>query len=604
MPERFWLSSMDSPIWTPLDLRTLGPADALDVIVRRAAGLTPAMLTEQLQRGVADYVSSLPAAERRRWVRVADVNGTQLGNSIAPGVLWLVAASVLLTLLIAVSNVAILMVAQWTTREQEIGIRASLGASRGRLLRLLLTESVLVAIAGGLLGLCTMFALLGLILSRGNGDSRFYDLSIHSGVLLESAAVTLLAGFFAGIAPALYETRRLQANPLRAVSSDRVRQRWRHALVIFEIAVTVALLVVTGVMIDGYRRTMITDIGFDTHPLLSVRVERNRGVRSAEMLDLLRAMPGVASVAAGTSVPLAASGQRQALALAAGGAPVMTADAARISGGFFETLQVPMRIGRGFTAADFADPAEGARVAIVNATLANRLWPTRDPLGASLWVGQDHRAYQIIGVVADYSDAPLGRPLARVYLPLPREIPDLRRLQFVVRATGSPVSLVQAARQRVREQGSGYVASSVYTFDQVIAVSGQEVLVVAFAMVPLIAIGILLTAAGVYSVLSFAIARRGRELAVRVAIGATRGDLARLVVLHSARLVVIGTCLGVGATFWLTRLLQGSGGVFDSPGWGAFAVPVLLVLGVGALATWAPLRRVLRISPAALLRVS
>jgi putative ABC transport system permease protein len=167
------------------------------------------------------------------------------------------------------------------------------------MLRLLLTESMLVAIGGGALGVCTMLVLLGLIMSRGNSDSRFYDLSIHSGVLLEAGAVTLLAGFFAGIAPALYETRRLHANPLRAASTDRVRQRSRHALVIFEIAVTVALFVVTGAVIDGYRRTMTIDIGFNTHPLLTARVERRDGVRSPEILERLRTMPGVASVAPG-----------------------------------------------------------------------------------------------------------------------------------------------------------------------------------------------------------------------------------------------------------------------------------------------------------------
>jgi hypothetical protein len=157
---------------------------------------------------------------------------------------------------------------------------------------------------------------------------------------------------------------------------------------------------------------------------------------------------------------MATSSQRQPLALAAGGAAVTTAETARISGGFFETLQVPMRTGRGFTTADFADPAEGARVAIVNATLANRQWPNHDPLGASLWIGQDHRAYEIVGVVGDYSDAPLGRPNPRVYLRLSREMPGLVRLQFVVRAAAPPVPLVQAVRQRLREQGSWCWASA------------------------------------------------------------------------------------------------------------------------------------------------
>jgi putative ABC transport system permease protein len=619
MPRRFWVSSMESPIWTPLDVRTLAPTDGLDVLVRCPSGMTPAMLSEQLQRGVADYVRTLPESERRRWVRVTDVNGTQIGNSISPVVLILMAFSVLLTLLIACSNVAILMIAQWTTREQEIGIRASLGASRGRLLRLLLTESLLVAITGGLLGVCTTLGLLGLLASRGGGDAGFYDLSVQPRVLIQAVAITLFAGLIAGLAPALYETRRLHANPLRAVSSDRVRQRWRHGLVIFEITVTVALLVVTAAMVDGYRRNMSADMGFDPHPLVSARIERTAGVRIAEMLDRLRDTPGIASVAASTSMPLAASAPRQPLSLEAGAAPATMTEVARATSDYFSTLQVPMRAGRAFTAGDMTTTA---RVAIVNATLARQLWPTGDPLGATIWLDKGATAYQVVGIVADYKDAPLSVARARVFLPmsldaqtrtqLPLQQPtsaetsqllDVRRVHVLLRATGHPATVVQAVRNRIREAGGGHVAAAVFTFDQVIAVGGSEILVGAFAMLPLIGTGILLTAAGIYSVLSFAVARRSRELAVRLAIGASSGDLVRLVAVHSLRLVLTGTLLGIGATFWVTRIVQGAGGVFDSPGWMAFGVPVMLVVIVAVLATWVPSRRVLRISPAALLRV-
>lgn len=142
----------------------------------------------------------------------------------------------------------------------------------------------------------------------------------------------------------------------------------------------------------------------------------------------------------------------------------------------------------------------------------------------------------------------------------------------------------------------------VTTLDRILDVGGQETLVLAYPLAPLIATGLLLTAAGIYGVLAFAVARRANELAVRIAVGATRGRLVRLMLAHTLRLVAIGLTCGVGVTFAVTRIAQGSGGIFDSPGWGAFLVPIAIVAAVGALATWVPSRRAMRVDPATLLR--
>ena len=218
-----------------------------------------------------------------------------------------------MTLLIACANVAILMIAQWTAREHEIAIRASIGASRGRIVRSLLTESLLVSICGGILGVCTTFALRGVIL-RNSGSNGFFDLSIDARILVQTAIIALVTGIAAGVGPALYETRRLHTNPLRAIasSSDRVRQRWRNALVVFEIAVTIALLVVTATMIDGYWRTRHAEVGFDTGPLLTVRVDNRNGVQSRLIVEALTGIPGVAAASASTLVPFAANGSTAA----------------------------------------------------------------------------------------------------------------------------------------------------------------------------------------------------------------------------------------------------------------------------------------------------
>ena len=295
MPERFWFSSMDFPIWTTLDPAAARAESGLEVVIRRGHGETPPQLAERLQRGLAEYASGLPAAERQQHLKVSGFEGTPAGNSMPVALPWLLSAAVLLTLLIACANVAILVIAQWTAREHEIAIRASLGASRSRIVRALITESVLIAAIGGFLGVGVALALRGLIVRNAGPTTALFDLSLDPRILFEAIGITLLTGLAAGIGPALFETRRLYGNPMRAIaSSDRVRQRWRHALVMMEVAVTVALLVVTGGMINTYQRNYSTDIGYSTHPLVLLRVENENGVAATRVVDALARMSGVA----------------------------------------------------------------------------------------------------------------------------------------------------------------------------------------------------------------------------------------------------------------------------------------------------------------------
>ena len=603
MPERFWFSTMDSPVWIPLDAAAAAAEPGLDVVIRRPPGVTPDALSRQLQPGLAEYASGQAAAERQLRLKVSGVEGTPVGQAVSIVLPWLLAACALLTLLIACANVAILVIAQWTAREHEIAIRASLGASRGRIVRALVTESVLIASIGGLLGIGATLALLGLISHNAGTDIRFFDLSVDPAVLLQSALITLATGLASGIGPALLETRRLHSNPMRTMSSsDRVRQRWRHALVVMEITVTVALLVVTATMIDGYRRNFTNEVGYRTQPLIAMRVENSAGVAVPQILDVLKRTPGIAGAAASTTVPYLASGPFQRVSADASGSQATRVERGSIGPEFFDTLGVPMRAGRGFTSQDSA----ATRTAIVNETLARQLFSTRDPVGQRVWIGET--AYEVVGVVADYQNTTLQPPdrAAKLYLPLAITRGEAKRMEFLIRSTGDPAPTLRGLRRQIRDAAPGTIVVNAFTLDQIIAIAGQEMLVGTAPLFPLIATGMLLTAAGLYGVLAFAITRRSRELAVRVAIGATGRDIVRLVTAHSLRLVVLGTCFGTGATFALTRVARATGGggsVFD-PGWAAFAVPVLIILVIGVLATWIPSRRALRINPAILLRTT
>jgi hypothetical protein len=381
-----------------------------------------------------------------------------------------------------------------------------------------------------------------------------------------------------------------------------VRQRWRHALVILEITVTIALLVETGGMIGGYQRTVADKMGFDRRPLMSARVENPGGVAPARLLDAVVRIPGVASAAVSTGVPLTAYAREERVAADAAGTNGVRAKRAAISAAFFSVLDVPLRAGRSFTPQD----SPTGRTAILNEALAARLFPGRSAVGERAWIAQ--ASYDIVGVVADYGDHWLEIPHAspKIFVPLAPDAAELKRLPVLVRAARDPGALKQALRRELRDAAPGNVVIGMFTFDEVSVVAGQELLVGTAPLVPLIAIGMMLTTAGVYGVLAFAIARRSRELAVRVAIGATAGDLVRLVSAHSARLLAMGTAAGVGLTFALSRVVRANGGagsIYDPP-WPAFVVPILIVAAIGILATWIPSRRALRINPSALLRAT
>jgi putative ABC transport system permease protein len=384
------------------------------------------------------------------------------------------------------------------------------------------------------------------------------------------------------------------------VSSAPLHQRWRQALVVFEIAVTVALLVVTTAIVSAYRRMLSSDLGYDTRTLVVARVERPGGVSIQPTLDAIRRMPGVTHVAASTAVPVVSGAATRAIGAERAAANRVPAGYSLVGSGFFEALGVPVLKGRAFSDQDMAD---GVRIAIVNEALAARLWPRQqqgeEALGASLWI--DDERHQVVGIVKTYLNAPLNRPQPSIFVPL-RQSAAAERLQFLIRTTGSPAAAVGPIRTAIRELDAQNRAVSVFPVDIVKSIGGQEMLATVFPMAPLIATGLLLVAAGIYGVLTFAITRRAHELAIRLAIGASHADLLRLVLQQSARLVASGAFVGIGLTFALTRFMQGRGGVFDSPGLSTFLVPFVVIAVVGAVATLGPFRRALRVSPISLLR--
>ena len=605
MPPRFWYASMEGAVWTSIDPHSIPSPAMLDVVLRRPPGMSETAMLERLRAGVDTFAARLPADQRQVRAITLPVRGTPIGNNVGPFVIILLTSAVFLTLLIACTNVAVLMMAQWTSREHEIAIRASLGGSRGRIVRSLLTESTLIAIGGGWLGVALTFALRGLAV-RNVPTADMFDLSIDWAIFLQAGLVTAAAGVLTGVAPAFYETRRLHINPLNAIrASDQVRQRWRHALVVFEIATTVALLVSTGAMLASYAKSLNDNPGFVTAPILSARVDHVNGITPEPILERIRGIKGVASAEVALTVPYLAIGPP----LRASSDP-STAEPISVRGGaigpeYFQTLGVRMRAGRGF---DARDTAASEPVAIVNDALAGQLWSAASngavasALGRQVFV--EGRPHTVVGVVTGYSVTAIRPVQPMVFTPFAQlqEIPH--RAEFVVRAVSDAAPLTQTIRREVDALGGGTVVAGVNTIEQIKQIIGQEIIVGTFPLFPLIATGLLLTAAGIYGVLAFAVSRRATELAVRMAVGATGRDLLKLVAAHSLRMLAAGTAIGIALTYALTRVAQGRGGAFDSPGWEAFIVPMAIIALIGAIATLIPMRRALKINPATLLRTT
>ena len=603
LPERFWFSAMEDQVWVAVDPRLIPGDTGLDVIVRRAPGVSGAALTAVLQRGLDAYNGERAPGAPALHMRVSAVQGTPMGAAMSLALPYIIGFAVTLTLFLGCANAAILLIAQWTARETDTAVRLSLGAGRSRLIRTLLTEAVLLSVSAGIGGVLVAFAVHWWIATRSGIDLTMFDLSISPRVLVEVLLISVAAGVLAGIAPAAYETARLQTNPLRGLqSSDETRHRWSNALVIAEIAATVGLLVMTTSMVSAYQRIKNARFGFDTSHVAVTIVANPRAIPVRPLLDGAHAAPGVRAVAMAVNAPLFGGRSRQDVATSATGDGATRAQSNAVTSDFFAAFGVTMREGRPFT--EYETPESG--VAIVNETLARRLFGRGPFLRREIWI--DGAPRLVVGVVSDYATSwtEFDAIEPKVFVPLAPQPKAARGLVLITRAD-NPAAMLQPLQRAIRTVGGRDTSvTDAYTYPQMLGTLTNEWLVAIAPLGPLVAVGITLTAAGIYGVLAFAIARRTRELAVRVALGATARDQVTLVGRRSARLVAIGAGGSVGVTFLLAQIARigGAAGSVMEPPWTAFVLPIVIMVVVAATATWLPTRRVRRIDPAILLKTT
>ncbi|MBK8649409.1 MAG: ABC transporter permease [Gemmatimonadetes bacterium] len=524
-----------------------------------------------------------------------------------------------LALLVACANVANLLLVRATVRRGEIAIRSALGASPGRVVRLLLTESVLLGVAS----LALAFFVARFCIGWLNTLQIAVDFPITFGLELDwrvfgyTALISLLAGVISGLAPALMGARSPVSEVLRdggrTGSAGRARTRLRSALVVTQVAVSFVLLVCGGLFIRSARSAAKMDLGFSRDRLLlaqsDLQLHRLDEVQSRQtqdrLVEAIAVLPGVEAVALSTHIPLSGNYSTQSVVtdertpLAPEG--LYSAAIVQVSPGYVGAIKLRLQGGRDFTA---QDDSASPRVVIVNRTLADALWPGQDPVGRQLRFKQDGPIVEVVGVVGTAKMVLIGEtPRAMMYVPL-RQVPS-QQTYLIVKSRGEdPSALVPSVRSAVASVNPNILLYGVRTMathlDQGIAlffVNMGATLATAIGL-----LGLLQTIVGLYGVLSYSVAQRSKEFGIKMALGARSGMMIREVLRQSAALVAVGIVVGGALALGLTRLM-GSVLVGVSPTDAlAYGGALLLVSALAMASSYIPAWRASRVAPAVVVR--
>jgi predicted permease len=616
----------DAALWAPLRV-TPGDADMArrdNYVFSAIARLKP---SEPLGRARATLQSIAERVRRDHPVTRKGVTITAVplvdyvvGEDL-PLTLWLLMGAVSLVLAIGCLNVANLLLSRAAGRGRELAVRIALGAGGGRLVRQLLTESLVLALAGSVLGAGLAFAGVRALARRApEGTPRIEELALDPRALLFALAVSLVAAVLFGLAPALGMARRAVLSPTLADDDRRstagVRgRRIRRALASGEVALSLVLLVGSGLLLKSLAELHSTDPGFTTTGVVtaSLTLQGERYDSDAttiaaigEMLDRVSALPGVRRAAAASALPLGGGGFYLGRSFLAAGRPEPPAGT-EVSGmwtvvtpGYFSTLRIPVVRGREFTGADRADANP---VAVVNREFARRMFPGENPIGKRIRSWRDENVLrEIVGVTDDVRYMGAGDEIGPlVYVPHAQD--TWSSMILVVSTDGSSGAAVRPIRAAVRAVDPALGLSDVQTMDEVFARSVAAQRFTASLLGAFAVIALLLACIGIYGVLAYGVAQRRREFGIRMALGARAADIRRMVAGEAAWITLAGLAVGLGlavvATRGMSALLYGV-----RPTDGATYLAVCTVLAVVALAaSWIPARRASRADPAEALRM-
>jgi putative ABC transport system permease protein len=613
------LNAKPPEMWTPFGLTDqlrVRKGRYLAAVARLRPGVTRESAEAELNQLAARLEQQYPDFNKGWGVEVTPLR-EQFAGGIRPA-LWILLGAVGFLLLIACANVANLLLARGAARQKEMAIRTALGAGRWRVVRQLLTESVLLAALGGALGL--MLAWWGVEVLAALSPPDLLDVGgvrLSLPVLAFTLGVSLLTGIFFGLVPSFEASRQDTSESLKEGAKGTtggVRgSRLRGAFVISEIALSLVLLVGAGLMLKSFARLQSVNPGFNADGVLTMRVElpdakyhEDQQVINffRQATERIRALPGVESVGAINYLPFAGPGAGTRFAIVGRPTPPHgeepTTDVLVTDENYFGTMGMTVLRGRAFSA---QEATEARSVAVVSESLAREYFPGRDAIGQRIVVNmkENPEPTEIIGIVGDIKHKALdekSRPT--VYWPQPELTYPFMTL--VVRAKGDPAALAPATRREIQALDPEQPVADVRTMNQLLAGSVGRARFSAMLLGIFAVIALVLAAVGVYGVMSYAVSRRTHEIGVRVALGAQGRDVLKLVLSQGLKLALVGVLLGVVGSFALTRLLT-------SLLYGVSATDPLTFIGVSMLlasvalvACYVPARRATKVDPLIALR--
>jgi putative ABC transport system permease protein len=612
-------------VWTPLALAsTLEPwqrgTHPLCVFARLKPGVSLKQAQADLNRVARNLQRLYPDDDKERGITAVPLRQHVVAN--VRTALFALLAAVGMVLLIACANIANLLLTRAATRQKEMALRVVLCASRKRLAQQLLTESMVLALLGGALGLSSAFLGVPALVHHLPSDlPRASEVAIDGRVLFFTSLISLITGIVFGLVP-LFQSQRVSANNSLKQSGRCIaagQSRLRSALIVGQVAIALVLLIGAGLMIKSFWTLLRVSPGFQTEHILTGRLSlppqysngnvfgsgahRRITAFQRKLLERVRHIPGVQSAAFTAYLPL--SGTDNTWAFDVEGRPAKPPGVYDIthyrpvSAGYFATIGLPVRRGRGF---DPADTEDSSLVVIINESMARTFWKQQNPVGQRLRFGEP-KWRTVVGVVGDVHHEGLGtKPAPEMYLPY-GQIPNVEsRPTIVLRTATEPTTVTSALRKAVSEVDAKVPLDQIETMKQIVSVSvGQSrfrtALLLTFALLALFVASI-----GLYGVMSYLVSQRTQEFGIRMAVGASGGDVLRLVLGRAAKLVSTGICLGLLGAILLARLIASllyGIGPLDAA---TFAAVSVLLAAVALLASYIPARRAAKVDPVVSLR--
>ncbi|HYY56001.1 MAG TPA: ABC transporter permease [Pyrinomonadaceae bacterium] len=606
-------------MWRPVALE-LEPGERNNHWLHAIARLKPGVTVEQAQAEMnlinGQLERQYPDSNTGRGIRLGSLHDSMVGN--IRSALSVLFGAVGFVLLIACANVANLLLARSSTRQREMAIRTALGASRLRVIRQLLTESVLLSLMGGALGMLIALWATDLLVGLSGGEiPRLGAIGVDGRMLLFTAMVSLLTGIVFGLAPALEASRpdlNVSLKEGGRVATGRGRQRFRQALIVSEVALSLVLLVGAGLMMKSFWRLQHVELGFNPDNLLVMDMalpqtrypERSQAALFQQRLvERINALPGVASAASVSILPLSGGNSCDGTTIegraAASPADIPCVEVRDISPGYFRTMGVPLLRGR---ALDEHDNADAPPVVVVNESFVRRLFPGEDPIGKRI----NHSApdgpqvwREIVGVVGDIRHfGPDSEARPEFYQPQ-MQAPSWGTA-LVVRSSSDPTNLAAAIRGEVRAMDKDLPLYNLKSMGELVSESVAQPRFRTLLLALFAAVALLLSATVLYGVMNYWVTQRTREIGVRMALGAQSRDVLRMVVGQGMVLAVIGVGVGIVAAFALTRVINNLlFNVSATDPWTFIAVPLALC-AVAFVASYIPARRATKVDPMIALR--